>query len=100
MDPEAARGRASDRDVHDPWLVRRLTRLFAEIGFDGADPPATVAWKSTPSMIGVGAGALAAHGTITPQTADALKAEARHRAAAGRFFGHIGYASVLATRRD
>jgi hypothetical protein len=28
----------------------------------------------------------------------ALKAEARHRAAADRFFGHIAYASVLAHR--
>jgi hypothetical protein len=29
---------------------------------------------------------------------DALKAEARRRAARGEFFGHIGYASLLARK--
>jgi ubiquinone/menaquinone biosynthesis C-methylase UbiE len=90
--------------VHDPWLVRRLPRLLAEVGFDGADLHShgyveidTPAYL--PSMIDVGADTLAARGTITRPTADALKAEARHRAAGGWFFGHIAYASALATHR-
>jgi hypothetical protein len=37
-------------------------------------------------------------GTISPALADALVAESRDRADAGRFFGHIAYASLVATR--
>ena len=50
----------------------------------------------TPSLVDVGADRLAAAGTITAATAAALKAVARARAAAGRYFGQIGYASLLA----
>ena len=64
-------------------------------GYLEVDTPAYL-----PSMIDVGADALAARGTITPSTAETLKAEARHRAATGQFFGHIAYASALATRRN
>jgi hypothetical protein len=35
---------------------------------------------------------------VSSELADALKAEARNRIASGTFFGHIAYASVLATR--
>jgi ubiquinone/menaquinone biosynthesis C-methylase UbiE len=45
-----------------------------------------------------GADMLQASGTIDAELAVALKAEARRRAAAGRFFGHIAYASVIARR--
>ena len=38
-------------------------------------------------------------GTITEALADALQRETRDRAAAGRFFGHIAYASLTGTRR-
>jgi hypothetical protein len=38
-----------------------------------------------------------AAGRIGGDTAAALKAEARRRIAAGQFFGHIAYASVVAT---
>jgi hypothetical protein len=51
-------------------------------------------------MIELGADTLAARGAIAPPTADALKAEARLRAASGRFFGHIAYASALATTSE
>lgn len=36
--------------------------------------------------------------TIGPQLADALKAEACRRVALGTFYGHLTYASLLATR--
>ncbi|MBV8220178.1 MAG: hypothetical protein JO325_17055, partial [Solirubrobacterales bacterium] len=43
-----------------------------------------------------GADALAASGWTDKATAGALKAEARRRARAGTFFGHIAYGRVLA----
>jgi ubiquinone/menaquinone biosynthesis C-methylase UbiE len=89
--------------VHDPWLVRRLRPLVRDAGFTPADlhshgyleldSPAYV-----PSLIGVGADVLAATGTISADTAACLKVEARTRADRGGFFGHIAYASLLATR--
>jgi SAM-dependent methyltransferase len=89
--------------VHDPWLIRRLPALLDDAGFDceplvshgyvEADVPAYL-----PSMVDVGADTLAAQGIISAATASALKAEARHRARSGRFFGHIAYASMLARR--
>ena len=87
--------------VHDPWLVRRLAPLVRQAGFAtealvghgflDADSP-----TYTPNLVDVGADRLAAAGTITAATVAALKAEARARAAAGRYFGQIGYASLLA----
>ena len=47
-----------------------------------------------------GAEALAAAGTIGRELAEALKAEARRRVAAGIFFGHVAYACLTATRPD
>ena len=60
-------------------------------GYLDADSP-----TYTPSLVDVGADRLAAAGTITAATAAALKNETRARAAAGRYFGHIGYVSLLA----
>jgi hypothetical protein len=53
-----------------------------------------------PSLIQFGADTLAALGTISPATADALKAEAGDRINSRRLFGHIGYASIVATRTN
>lgn len=50
------------------------------------------------SVIDRGADALAAAGNIGTGLSQALKAEARHRAQAGTFFGHIAYASLTARR--
>jgi hypothetical protein len=83
--------------------VRRLPVLLADTGFDQprlhshgyleVDNPAYL-----PSIVDYGATTLAARTVIAPATAEALKAEARHRAATGRFFGHLAYASALAIR--
>jgi ubiquinone/menaquinone biosynthesis C-methylase UbiE len=91
--------------VHDPWLVRRLIPLVREAGFAPedlrchgyveADAPAYML-----GLVTVGADTLAATGVLSPATAKALKAEARHRADASRFFGHIAYASLRADRGD
>ncbi len=90
--------------VHDPWLVRRLTLLVREAGFEPADVHShgylelnSPAYMS--SLVDFGADTLAANGDLSPSTANALKAEAHNRAESGRFFGHIAYASLLAARR-
>jgi hypothetical protein len=49
-----------------------------------------------PTIIDCGADALVAAGHVNADTAAALKAEACSRVAAGRFLGHIAYASLVA----
>jgi hypothetical protein len=90
--------------VHDPWLVRRLPELLDVAGFTlqrmrsyGYVETAPASYM--PRIIDRGADALVAAGHVNADTAAALKAEARNRVAAGRFFGHIAYASLVATRR-
>jgi ubiquinone/menaquinone biosynthesis C-methylase UbiE len=91
--------------VHDPWLVRRLPAMLTAAGlvpgqlrshgYLDVETP-----HYLPSFVDLGADTLATRGTITPSTAAALKDEARHRAEAGSFFGHIAYASILANRPE
>jgi hypothetical protein len=50
------------------------------------------------TIVDRGADMLAATGTIGATTAEALKAEARRRAAEGIFFGHIAYGSLIARK--
>jgi hypothetical protein len=45
-----------------------------------------------------GADALLAGRRLTPEAADALKAEARRRSDAGEFFGLIAYVSLIARK--
>jgi Methyltransferase domain len=91
--------------VHDPWLVRRLPGLLAAAGF-------SLVWmrsfgyvetgeaRYVPTIVDRGAAALVGEGWIGGELAAALKAEARRRSAAGQFFGHIAYASLVATLPD
>ena len=90
--------------VHDRWLVRRLPRLVRAAGFD-LGRFRSHSYMEAPSSDGYmfaivdrGADALLASGRITLEAADALKAEARRRSDAGEFFGHIAYASLIATK--
>jgi ubiquinone/menaquinone biosynthesis C-methylase UbiE len=90
--------------VHDPWLVRRLPELLDGAGFAlrrmrSYGYVETTPASYIPTIIDRGADALVAAGHVNTATAAALKTEARDRVAAGRFFGHIAYASVVATRR-
>jgi hypothetical protein len=50
------------------------------------------------TIVGRGIGALEASRRIGRDVGDALLAEARRRAEAGEFFGHIGYISVVARK--
>jgi SAM-dependent methyltransferase len=91
------------RLVHDPWLVRRLVGLVREAGFapgellsHGHLELTTPAYML--SLVDLGADTLVDTGTLSAPTGEALKAEARRRVADGTFFGHIAYASLLATR--
>ena len=86
--------------VNDRWMVRRMSRLAAEAGFEvsplrsyglveTAKPGLTITWVDR------GADALASQGRIGPEMAVALKEEARRRAEANAFFGYMAYASMI-----
>jgi ubiquinone/menaquinone biosynthesis C-methylase UbiE len=90
--------------VHDRYLVRRLGTLVRAAGWEvvrlrshgyveNEDPGYIL------TLIDRGADTLVASGGLGAAAADALKAEARRRVTAGEFFGHIAYASLIATRR-
>jgi ubiquinone/menaquinone biosynthesis C-methylase UbiE len=92
-----------DTSVHDPWLVRRLPDLVERAGFTpvavrGYSYLETTDARYTPTIVERGADALAAAGRIGVETAAALKAEVHRRVAAGQFFGHIAYTSLIARR--
>jgi ubiquinone/menaquinone biosynthesis C-methylase UbiE len=87
--------------VHDPFLVRRLPALVRSAGWEPVQTSShgyveTVNAQYMPTLIDRGADALVAAGALTDSAAAALKAEARGRVAAGTFFGHIAYASLIA----
>jgi hypothetical protein len=50
------------------------------------------------TLVDRGADVLASSGSIGKDQAEALKREARRRADAGSFFGHISYVSVIARK--
>jgi len=90
--------------VHDPHIVRRLAGLarrarfdvrhFRSHAYDGVLDPTYLL-----TIIDRGAEALERDGRIGAELAVALRAEARRRAAAGEFFGHIAYASLIGIRQ-
>ena len=90
--------------MHDPWLVRRLPGLleaarFVPVRMRSFGYVETGEARYVPTIVDRGAAALVAEGRIGGEAATALKAEARRRSAAGQFFGHIAYASLVATLR-
>jgi SAM-dependent methyltransferase len=91
--------------IHDPWVVRRLPALVRAAGFEpGRLRSHGVIQVEDPdyllSVADRGADALLGSGRIGAELAAALKAEARRRVEAHTFFGHIAYASVVATPRN
>lgn len=89
--------------ANDPRALRRLTALVQAVGFRAAplrayglvetqDPGLTLTW------IDRGADALVAVGRLSQETAAALKAEARRRAAEGTWFGFMAYGSLTARK--
>ena len=86
--------------VHDRWLLRRLPAMARSIGFEVASVRSHGYVQNTNpeymmTIVSRGIDALAGSQRIGRDVADSLRAEARRRADAGEFFGHIGYVSVL-----
>ena len=89
--------------VHDPLIVHRLATLvrragftvrhFRTHGYDGVLDPTYLL-----TIIDRGTDALLREARIGPALAQALRDEARRRAEAGEFFGHITYASLIGVR--
>jgi ubiquinone/menaquinone biosynthesis C-methylase UbiE len=89
--------------VHDRWLVRRVRGLVRQAGFSpGALHSHGHIEDDRPdyllAVIDLGADILREDGAVGATEADALRAEARRRVAAGEFFGHIAYASLVAAK--
>ncbi len=104
FDPlQACVGATMEAVIQNKWVVRRLPALARAAGFGVTSFRSHgYAETSEPSymltVVDRGAEILAAAGRISAETADALKAEARRRADAGEFFGHIAYASLIARK--
>jgi ubiquinone/menaquinone biosynthesis C-methylase UbiE len=89
--------------VNDRRVMRRLPALLRESGFElaGSRSHGFVDMGDGSYMLTVidrGADMLRAAGRMGDDLATALKAEARRRAAAGSFFGHIAYVSLTARK--
>jgi len=89
--------------VHDPWLVRRLSKTLESAGFrllslrsHGYTQTAEPTYMLT--LVDRGADILSASGSLSADAADALRKEARRRAQAGEFFGHISFVSAIARK--
>lgn len=90
--------------VHDPWLARRLPSLVRAAGL-GVLSVRSHSYVETVSpgfmlrsWVDMGADALVASGKAAPPEVEELKAEARRRVAAGEYFAHIPYLSLIARR--
>jgi SAM-dependent methyltransferase len=89
--------------VHDRWLMRRLPAMLRSAGFL-ARRFRSYGYTSLPepsymfTIVDRGADLLLEQGRIGRKTAGALKAEARRRADADRFYGLIVFASAVACK--
>jgi ubiquinone/menaquinone biosynthesis C-methylase UbiE len=89
--------------VTDRRIMRRLTNLVAGCGFQvlsfrsfGFAEIGSEGYMLT--IVDRGADILSSQSLIAKETAAALKEEARRRLQAGRFFGHIAYAGLIARK--
>ncbi|MEP9386167.1 methyltransferase domain-containing protein [Mesorhizobium sp. KR9-304] len=92
-----------DSSVNDRWLMRRLCALvrnsgFELVGFRSHGFSETTGGAYMLSVVDRGTDILRASGSVGEETAAALRAEARRRANAGTFFGHIAYTSLIARK--
>ena len=89
--------------VHDPWLTRRLPKTLASTGFRVMSLRSHGYTQTTEptymlTLVDRGADALCRSGSLTPDAAEDLRKEARRRAHAGEFFGHISFVGVIARK--
>jgi len=90
--------------VHNPWLTRRLPQLVQVNGL-GVERLRSFGYVETRegyflTVVDRGAELLLSSGKLSAREADDCKREARERIAAGSFFGHMAYASVIAGKRQ
>jgi|SRR5262245_8114754 len=91
--------------VHNPWLTRRLSKTLGAMGFEVKSLRSYGYTQTTEptymlTLIDRGADLLSESGSLTTETADALRKEARRRAQTGEFFGHISFVSVVARKQN
>jgi ubiquinone/menaquinone biosynthesis C-methylase UbiE len=88
--------------VTDRYLVRRLPGLMRSSGFVDVRVRSHGFVETEGgymlTVIDRGADFLQSFGQIGEEMAETLKAEARQRVAAGRFFGHVAYGSLIARK--
>ncbi|WP_412508349.1 hypothetical protein [Roseovarius sp. SYSU LYC5161] len=89
--------------VHDRWLARSLPARIAAAGFeaDRVDAHPYLAEGAAAyfmTLVDRGLAFMVRDGLISEPTANAVRAEAEARVAAGTFFGFISFLSVLASR--
>ena len=89
--------------VHDPWLTRRLPKTLASTGFRVLSLRSHGYTQTTEptymlTLVDRGADALCRSGSLSSDAAEDLRKEARRRAHAGEFFGHISFVSVVARK--
>ena len=90
--------------VHDRWMVRRMSRLVQDAGFNVAPQRSyglveTLNLGLTLSWIDRGADLMVSQGYVSAELGEALKAEGRRRAESKRFFGYMAYASLIARKQ-
>ena len=92
-----------DQNVTNLWIMRQIEAILTGIGFNPgarqshgyiADGQATYFM----TVIDRGADRMAETGLLFPETAAALKQEAKLRLEAGKFFGFMSYVSQIATK--
>jgi ubiquinone/menaquinone biosynthesis C-methylase UbiE len=91
----------SEHYIHDRWVMRRLPRLAADLGFVDivTDSHGYLKVTDSPYLLSIitrGADALRADGEIGERLAAALADEASRRMREGTFFGYIAYTSLVA----
>jgi hypothetical protein len=89
--------------LQNPWLTRRLRKILESLGFTVTSLRShgytqTIEPTYMLTIVDRGADLLCESGSVGPDQAEALKAEARRRVNAGEFFGHISFISVIARR--
>jgi ubiquinone/menaquinone biosynthesis C-methylase UbiE len=89
--------------VHDPWLTRRLPSLIPSLGFtlqnlQGHGYVQTAEPSYMLTIVDRGADILSTAGALSGEEASSLRQEARQRAEAGEFFGHILFLGMFARK--
>lgn len=92
-----------DQNVTNLWIMRQVAGMLTEHGFElgarrGHSYVADGDAAYFLTVIDRGADRMAESGVLFHETAEALKAEARRRLAANRFFGFMSYVSQIAQK--